>query len=721
MLFRWQNDRNEPLVLPDQRLTIDCSVMEPQKLGPYELQNRLGRGGMGAVYEARHEQTGETVAVKLLAAHLTDDPGLRQRFEAEIETLKPLRSSGIVHLLAFGEQDGQPYFAMELVRGKSLSDRLKSVGPLPWRQAATLASDIVRALKVAHDHGIIHRDLKPANLLLVDDPQAAGTSIKLADFGIARLFGSAGHTAHGSIVGTAEFMAPEQAAGKPLDARADLYALGLVMFTMLTGKPPFRGAQLTKIITQQLHEKPPSISQICPDVPAELGSLIEQLLEKNPADRPASALAVGRRLTAILSAEDAGNQATPAPLRAGSPTSQQDGPVVIRPQVPPSTPTAISRRSEQTHQPIGCGIDLDAATRDATRAGGIQATDETIDLAPQDLTPQDPAQTTDLPAGLPADAGEAAATTDFSRPDKPPDNRGGIQHRSTEEATGRRPAGSVVTGPSQASADTVVDQFRGSRFVTMAEIERANEEVATRQRFRQRQLHFVVTILTAGMAGMIAYLLLKPPTADQLYERIATVAGAPDGDLRDVARDIDNFLASFPDDPRASEIAKFDLRRKVDLLEKRSRRRILGDRAVPAIERDYRAALSHADTSPTAAVTALEAIETLHRNPEPNLSQEDHAVWMALVQRQIATLEERARGEQQADRERADEILAEAATLVARANNAPAEEAASLLTTRQSLLLSLIQTYADRPHMAKAVATARSQLAAQATTENSEP
>ncbi|NBP87715.1 MAG: serine/threonine protein kinase [Planctomycetia bacterium] len=268
MLFRWQNDRNEPLVLPDQRLTIDCCVMEPQKLGPYELQNRLGRGGMGAVYEARHEQTGETVAVKLLAAHLTDDPGLRQRFEAEIETLKPLRSSGIVHLLAFGEQDGQPYFAMELVRGKSLSDRLKSVGPLPWRQAATLASDIVRALKVAHDHGIIHRDLKPANLLLVDDPQAAGTSIKLADFGIARLFGSAGHTAHGSIVGTAEFMAPEQAAGKPLDARADLYALGLVMFTMLTGKPPFRGAQLTKIITQQLHEKPPSISQICPDVPA---------------------------------------------------------------------------------------------------------------------------------------------------------------------------------------------------------------------------------------------------------------------------------------------------------------------------------------------------------------------------------------------------------------------------------------------------------------------
>jgi hypothetical protein len=220
---------------------------------------------------------------------------------------------------------------------------------------------------------------------------------------------------------------------------------------------------------------------------------------------------------------------------------------------------------------------------------------------------------------------------------------------------------------------------------------------------------------------MIAYLLLKPPTADQLYERIATVAGAPDGDLRDVARDIDAFLAGFPDDPRAPEIAKFDLRRKVDLLEKRSRRRILGDRAVPAIERDYRAALSRADTSPTAAVTALEAIETLHRNPEPDLSQEDHAVWMALVQRQIATLEERARGEQQADRERADEILAEAATLAARANNAPAEEAASLRTIRQSLLLSLIQTYADRPHMAKAVATARSQLAAQAATENSEP
>ena len=319
--------------------------MEQQRLGPYRLLNRLGRGGMGAVYEAIDEQTGQTVAVKILATHLADDPGLRQRFEAEIETLKPLRSNGIVHLLAYGEQDGQPYFAMELVRGKSLAELIKSRRSFSWQQTLALASDIVRALKVAHDHGIIHRDLKPANLLVADDVAAAGTTVKLADFGIARLFGAAGHTAHGSIVGTAEFMAPEQAAGKPVDARADLYALGLVMFTMIAGKPPFRGVQLTEIITRQLREKPPQVASLVADVPAELNALIDQLLEKDPRDRPASALAVGRRLTAI--AAMATSQASALkPPPAGGGADQPE--VIVREQAAPSTPTASQHDGSNT-------------------------------------------------------------------------------------------------------------------------------------------------------------------------------------------------------------------------------------------------------------------------------------------------------------------------------------------------------------------------------------
>ena len=679
--------------------------MEPQKLGPYELDKRLGRGGMGAVYEARHELTGETVAVKILAAHLTDDPGLRQRFEAEVETLKPLRSSGIVQLLAFGEQDGQPYFAMELVRGKSLSEHLKTNGPFPWRQTIALAIDIVRSLKVAHDHGIIHRDLKPANLLLVDDPRSAGTTIKLADFGIARLFGSVGHTAHGSIVGTAEFMAPEQASGKLLDARADLYSLGLVMFAMLAGKPPFRGAQLTEIITRQIHEKPPPISNLCPDVPSDLASLIEQLLEKAPANRPASALAVGRRLSAILNAADAVEQDNLISEKQGTalPVEPQ---VLIRPQSSPSTPTDHSGRSAKTHSPISRGINLEAPTRDAPNLDGTQATDETVDLSCHNM-----ADTTDHPAGVLADSSGGALTTDFLKRENNAGKPTRGQHQTTVRKTGQEAAGPAASDTSRSSADTVVDELRGSRFVTMAEIDRVNEKVVARRRFRQNRLQVLITVLITGMAGIIAYLVLRPPTADQLYERISAVAHSNDGDLRDIARDMEDFLSGFPDDSRVSEIAALELRRKVDLLEKRSRRRILGNRMVSAFERDYRAAMTNANDSPSAAVAALLALETLHRDPEAGLSAKDHAVWMALVKRQIKNLEMRAEAEQQEDRRRAEEILDEVARLGDQTQQASAEQTASSRSRQRLLLSSLIATYGDRPHMADVVEAARSQLA----------
>ena len=217
----------------------------------------------------------------------------------EIQTLKPLRCPGIVHLIAYGEDEGQPYFAMELVHGQSLERLIRGGRNFTPVEVISLSIEIARSLKVAHDHGIIHRDLKPANLLVPDNPEEANAGVKLADFGIAKLFGSASQTAHGSIVGTAEFMAPEQAAGKSLDARADLYTLGLVMFTMIAGKPPFRGSQLTEIITKQLREAPPRVSSFHHDIPDELDHLIDELLSKDPAKRPASALAVGRRLTAI--------------------------------------------------------------------------------------------------------------------------------------------------------------------------------------------------------------------------------------------------------------------------------------------------------------------------------------------------------------------------------------------------------------------------------------
>ena len=318
--------------------------MQPTHLGPYTISASLGHGGMGAVYEAIDQTTGQTVAVKTLAAHLGDDPGLRRRFAAEIETLKALRHPCIVQLLAFGEEAGEPYFAMEVVRGRSLEQLLRSGRRFSWRETVDMALDITRALKSAHDHGVVHRDLKPANLIVPDEP-AAGAAIKLADFGIARLFGGAGQTMAGMIVGTAEYMAPEQAAGGPVDHRVDLYALGLVMFAMLTGRPPFQGGQPTEVIERQKSEIPPRVSTRSADVPASLDDLIARLLAKDPAKRHASALAVGRTLAAIAT------QTSPAPAtvadhappaevdllaqtehfpRAASPGGTAAPPVVIR-------------------------------------------------------------------------------------------------------------------------------------------------------------------------------------------------------------------------------------------------------------------------------------------------------------------------------------------------------------------------------------------------------
>jgi len=272
--------------------------MPPHHLGPYTITGTLGRGGMGTVYEATDDLTGAQVAVKTLAMHLGDDPALRRRFLAEIEVLKSLRHPGIVRLLAFGDEDGQPYFAMELVRGHSLEHLLRAGRRFDWRETVTIALAVARALKSAHDNGVIHRDLKPANLLVPDGPTDDGP-VKLADFGIARLFGGSSHTVLGSVVGTAEYMAPEQASGDAFDHRVDLYALGLVIYAMIAGRPPFHGGEASDVLRRQRTEKPPRLSAVVADVPPELDHLVERLLAKDPAARPGTALAVGRLLSSM--------------------------------------------------------------------------------------------------------------------------------------------------------------------------------------------------------------------------------------------------------------------------------------------------------------------------------------------------------------------------------------------------------------------------------------
>ncbi|MEM9368033.1 MAG: serine/threonine-protein kinase [Planctomycetota bacterium] len=266
---------------------------KPRYLGPYEIRRTLGRGGMGTVFQAVHSNTQEEVAIKLIAEHVADDQRFRRRFDAEVETLKRLRHPGIVRLIGYGEEHGQLFYSMELVHGQTLQQRIREVKRMGWLPATDITVQICLALKHAHDIGVIHRDLKPANLIITDSGK-----IKLVDFGIAKLFGFGEQTMAGSVLGTADYMAPEQAGTGAITTRTDLYALGSVMYAMLAGRSPFSGKRITEVIDSLKRERPVPLDLINPDVPMEIVSIVSDLLEKEPQDRPPTALAVMNRLKA---------------------------------------------------------------------------------------------------------------------------------------------------------------------------------------------------------------------------------------------------------------------------------------------------------------------------------------------------------------------------------------------------------------------------------------
>lgn len=277
--------------------------MDIEWLGPYKITKKLGRGGMGTVYQGIHRETSESVAVKLLSPALAEEEGFRVRFEAEIETLRKLNHPNIVRLIGFGQQDGQLFYSMEIVEGNSLEEELRHGRHFEWREVARMGIEICLALRHAHDRGIIHRDIKPANLLLTPNG-----IIKLSDFGIARLFGYSRLTIVGNVVGTAEYMAPEQAEGQPVDARSDLYSLGALLYTLLARRPLFHGKSLPDLLHKQRFERPDPVRKHARDVPEELEHILEQLLEKNPARRIPNANLLGRRLEALLHAFQVGQE-----------------------------------------------------------------------------------------------------------------------------------------------------------------------------------------------------------------------------------------------------------------------------------------------------------------------------------------------------------------------------------------------------------------------------
>jgi serine/threonine protein kinase len=272
------------------------------KLGPYEIQSPLGAGGMGEVYRARDTRLDRVVAVKVLASHLSSSPELKQRMEREARAISSLNHPNICHLYDIGSQDGTDYLVMEFLEGETLAERLAK-GPLPLNEILKIGTAVAEALSIAHRQGIVHRDLKPGNIMLTK----AGA--KLMDFGLAKSAASgvpAGSssapllsaartmtqaspvsplTTAGTMIGTIQYMSPEQIEGKEADARSDLFALGAVLYEMVTGARPFEGKSQISVASAILDKEPEPISAVQPLTPPAFEHVVTACLAKNPDDR----------------------------------------------------------------------------------------------------------------------------------------------------------------------------------------------------------------------------------------------------------------------------------------------------------------------------------------------------------------------------------------------------------------------------------------------------
>ncbi len=266
----------------------------PERIGDYKIERKLGQGGMGTVYLGKHEQTGELVAIKVLPASLAREEGFVARFAREIEAMQRVTGENVVQMYDSGEWEGTYYYTMEFVDGETVTDRIIREKRLGWREVIEIACQICKALKAAHNTGIVHRDLKPSNLLL--DKHGL---CKLTDFGVAHIFAGDQLTATGGVIGTVEYMSPEQAQGRRVDKRSDIYSLGAVMYVMLTGRPPFTGRSALDIAQKHKYGQFDSPRRIVPEIPHWLDEVICKCLEKNPDNRYPDAYVLQLRLQEI--------------------------------------------------------------------------------------------------------------------------------------------------------------------------------------------------------------------------------------------------------------------------------------------------------------------------------------------------------------------------------------------------------------------------------------
>lgn len=522
--------------------------MTPEQLGPYRIGKRLGRGGMGTVYEAVNTASGETAAVKVLHPALGDEEGFRERFEIEVETLKKLRHPQIVRLYGFGAQGETLYYAMEYVNGTNLEEELQNGRRFTWREVTQAGIKLARALKLAHDHGIVHRDLKPANVLLSLDED-----IKLTDFGIAKLFGTYRLTSDGGLIGTAEYMSPEQAEGKPVTAQSDLYSLGGVLFAMLTGRPPFRAKSLPEVLQMQRFAEPPRATQFAPDTPAALADILTRLLSKKAEDRAANAGMLAKELSAMehgLSAKSLREEATATPAEM---------------------------------------LDALSLSQSETLAGEVLPADSQAGS----LDPNQPTRVADGGGTRSSYSGKVSAAAPAS--DAPT-----LQAR-------------VTAGAPQPTA-APLRLLRENRFLTVEEDEAESAQHEARAERRRKILQTAAILGILALLAGAAIFTLRPPTADALYTKLA--AGRAEGaTLLEQESTLAQFVERYPEDPRMPEVRAWQEELALARLERQLHVRaksLLHEEATSPLVREYLLANQLVEHDPPTALRRWQAIVQLY-------------------------------------------------------------------------------------------------------------
>ena len=599
--------------------------MKWERLGPYTIEQRIGRGGMGVVYSAVTDVTGERTAVKVLQS-TGDDDGLSDRFAAEIDSLRMLQHANIVRILGYGEERECRYYAMELVDGMSLQDLIERGEVLSWQETTRIGIQICRALKHAHDHGIIHRDIKPANLLLTHD----GT-VKLSDFGIAKLFGNSGQTVDGGVIGTAEYMAPEQADGRPVTYRSDLYSLGGVLYALLAGRPPFRAKSLVEMLQLQRFAEPEPVIRINPTVPRALNDLVSQLLAKDPAKRVPTALVAGRQLESMLAYDQSVNGvARPvrvAPLIPPAPAAPASAPVADAGQLTQEPPAVGSPNASPQDLRFSVGRPELGETPAAPHAGHDDGSDVVL-------------------AGDPSSVlGGNGATADF------------------------RIAPPVLRSRGEASEQPNVDRSMGVA-VARTYIPVAKEDRGLRHNDADETTPWIspgtwALIFSMLAVGLTVWYWLQPPKAESLYEEVAVAAA--DGKVErliDVESKINAFIDHYPADRRVREMQGYldeiELYRLERRFEFRSKFLSKNDGLQP-VERMYFEALGYLHLDPELGRKKLQALVDLFREAKDGSKQTREC--LQLAQKQLDRLDRQMPQQVSADRKLLEEKLAEARQL----------------------------------------------------------